>query len=67
MTEEERRRELAVALFQMERLTLARACRLAQMDRIEFQRLLASRRIPMHYDVAEFEEDIATLRKMGRL
>jgi len=67
MTEEERMRELAVALFQMERLTLARACRLAQMDRIEFQRLLASRRIPMHYDVAEFEEDIATLRKMGRL
>jgi predicted HTH domain antitoxin len=62
MTEEELRRELAVLLFQKERLTLGQASRLADMDRLRFQHLLASRGIPMHYDVEEFEQDLATLR-----
>ena len=26
----------------------------------EFQQLLASRRIPIHYDLVEYEEDMAT-------
>jgi predicted HTH domain antitoxin len=37
------------------------------MSRLEFQHLLASRRIPVHYDVADFEQDIETLREVGRL
>lgn len=59
--------EIAVMLFQKEKLTLAQASRLARMNRIQFQHLLASRQIPVHYDVADFEEDLATLRKLGRL
>jgi predicted HTH domain antitoxin len=32
----------------------------------EFRQLLASRRIPPHYDVADLDEDVATLRERRR-
>lgn len=60
-------RELALALFQQERLTLAQASSLAEMSQRDFQRLLAGRHIPVHYGTAEFEQDLETLRQMGRL
>ena len=66
MSEEELRQELAVLLFQKERLTVGQASGLAGMDRLRFQHLLASRGIPMHYDVEDFEQDLATLRNLGR-
>jgi predicted HTH domain antitoxin len=59
--------ELALLLFEQNRLTLAQASRLAQLDRISFQQLLASRNLPIHYDVNDFEEDLTTLRGMGQL
>lgn len=65
MSEEELRQELAVLLFQKDRLTLGQASRLAGMDLLRFQHLLASREIPVHYDVEEFEQDLATLRSLG--
>src|SRR5712692_8897243 len=67
MSAEEVKQELAVVLFQKERLTLGQASRLAGLNQLRFQRLLASRRIPVHYGVAKFEEDLETLRGMGRL
>ena len=67
MTEAELVQEIAVLLFQKEKLTLAQASRLAAMPRIQFQHLLASRKIPVHYDVAELESDIQTLKEMGFL
>jgi predicted HTH domain antitoxin len=59
--------EIAVMLFQKEKVTLAQASRLAGMNRLQFQHLLASRQIPIHYDVQDFEKDIKTLRRLGRL
>ena len=67
MTETEMRQEIAVMLFRREKLTLAQASRFAGMHRIAFQHLLASRHIPVHYGVADFEQDIENLREMGRL
>ena len=67
MTEEELRQEIAVLLFQKEKLTLAQASRMAGKNRLQFQHLLASRQIPVHYDREEFEEDLETLRELGRL
>lgn len=67
LSEAELRQELAVLLFERERLTLAQAARLAGLNRLQFQHVLASRAIPVHYDVAEFEADLNTLRDMGRL
>lgn len=67
MSEEELRRELALLLFQQEKLSLGKASQLAKMTKLEFQHLLASRRIPVHYDVADFEQDLQTLKDLGRL
>jgi predicted HTH domain antitoxin len=67
MSESELRSEIAVFLFEKDKLTLAQACRLAGMDRLDFQHLLASRGIAMHYDLQDFEQDLETLRGLGRL
>jgi len=67
MTAEEVRQEIAVLLFQKDKLTLAQASRLAGKSRLQFQHLLASRQIPVHYDEAELEEDLKTLKDSGRL
>lgn len=54
----ELRLELAVALYREERLTLAQASRLAEIDQLSFQAVLADRRIPIHYGIEEFREDL---------
>jgi predicted HTH domain antitoxin len=67
ITEPELKRELAVTLFQQERLTLAQASRLASMSVRDLQSVLADRRIAIHYGCEEFRQDLETLRRMGRL
>ena len=67
MTEDELKKEIAILLFQKEKLTLAKASLLAGMDRLNFQHLLASRKIPIHYDIDDFKEDLDTLRRTGRI
>ncbi len=61
MSEEQLLQEIAIMLFQQERFTLAQASRFAQMNQLEFQKLLASRKIPLHYDIAELREDVKSL------
>ena len=60
LTEEEIKQELAITLYQKKRLTFAQARRIADLSRIEFQRLLGSHRVAV-YDVSDFEEDMRTL------
>ncbi|MCX7049995.1 MAG: UPF0175 family protein [Candidatus Sumerlaeota bacterium] len=67
ITPEEFKQEVAVLFFAKEKLTLGQASQLAEMDQLSFQHLLASRHIPVHYDMADLEEDLKTLRKMGRI
>ena len=67
MTPGELRRELAIYLFQQGRLSFGKAREMAGMTLWTFQQTLASREIPVHYDVEDYEEDLATLRKLGRL
>ena len=59
--------EMAVYLYAQGRLSIGKARELADMSLWEFRQLLASRRIPPHYDVADLDEDVKTLREMGRL
>ncbi|NET46032.1 UPF0175 family protein [Okeania sp. SIO2B3] len=65
MTESEMKQEIAVMLFQKDKLTLGQASRFADMNRIAFQHLLASRQIPVHYDIEDLEKDIENLQEMG--
>ncbi|MEQ8960352.1 MAG: UPF0175 family protein, partial [Coleofasciculus sp. C2-GNP5-27] len=62
MSEAEMRQEIAVMLFEREKLTLAQASRFAGMHRVAFQHLLASRQIPVHYGIEDLEQDIQTLQ-----
>jgi len=58
--------ELALLLFQQKKLTLGQASRLAGMGQLQFQHLLASRQIPVHYHIADFEADLRTLGEIGQ-
>ena len=57
--------ELAVLLYQREKLSLGRAARLAGLEKWAFNDLLAQRGVPMHYDVADLERDLETLRRLA--
>ena len=67
LTPSELRVEMAVYLYAQGRLSIGKARELAGMALWEFRQLLASRRIPPHYDETDLDEDMATLREMGRL
>ena len=67
MSQQELMTEMAVMLFQKGKLTLGQASELAGMTQLQFQHLLASRQIPVHYDVEDFEHDLKTLQELGRL
>jgi predicted HTH domain antitoxin len=58
--------EMAVHLYAQGRLPIGKARELANMTLWEFRQLLASRRIPPHYDEADLGADITTLRDLGR-
>ncbi|NJM49283.1 MAG: UPF0175 family protein [Alkalinema sp. RU_4_3] len=60
-------REIAIALFQQERITLSRASKIAGIDLMEFQKLISDRGICVHYDIEEFEQDVQHLRDRGWL
>ena len=58
LSEAELRLELALRLFSTGRLSFGQARRIAGVDVIAFQQVLAHNRIPLHYDVADFESDL---------
>ncbi len=63
-SEQDFRVDVAVMLYHRKVLTLARAARWTGMTRLQFQKALADRKVPIHYTVADFEADINTLRSM---
>ena len=67
MSESELKQEIAVTLFQQNRLNLTQASDYAEMNRYQFRQLLASRQIPVDYDLKDFQDDMKTLKKMGKL
>jgi predicted HTH domain antitoxin len=67
MNTHELRRELALALYAQRRLSLGKARELAGLSLWEFRQWLGLRRIETHYDADDLQEDIATLRELGRL
>ncbi len=60
-------REIAIALFQQKRISLSRASKIAEMEIMDFQKLLANRGICVHYDVEDLEQDVQHLRDRGWL
>jgi predicted HTH domain antitoxin len=56
-----------VYLFQQGRLSFGKAREMADMTAWAFQQLLGTRGIPVHYDVADYEQDLLTLKELGRV
>lgn len=63
ISEVELRQEVAILLYQRG-LALGKAGALAGMNRYEFRHLLASRRVPVQYDVEDLEHDLQVLREL---
>lgn len=68
MSAAEFKQEIALLLFQADKLTLGHASRLAEMESTAFRKLLKERNIPLYvYEVEDFELDLKNLRELGRL
>ncbi len=67
MTEQELaevKQDLAVILYQRRAVSLAKGAEIAGFTRLEFQRLLANRRIPLNISATDVESDLETLRTL---
>jgi predicted HTH domain antitoxin len=67
MTPEELRCELAIRLFQQGKLSFGKAREMTGMTVWAFQQFLGGQGVPVHYDVEDYEEDLANLKELGRL
>lgn len=57
--------ELAIVLYEREKLSVGWAARLAGMDKWAFNSVLADRDVPMHYDAVDLERDLEALRRLA--
>ncbi len=53
--------EIAILLFQQEKITLDTASQFSDMTQLEFQRILGSREISIQYEVEKFQQDLTVL------
>ena len=65
LSEDELLVEIVMMLFQQEKISLGKASELLGIHRMQFQKLISDRGICVHYDVAEFQEDLKTLQTEG--
>lgn len=55
------RRERAVQAFRREEVTVSKAAELAGMNLWDFLALMETEKLELHYDVADFEQDLRQL------
>ncbi len=67
MTTQELKQVLAISLFQQGKISFGKAREMASMTVWDFQQLLGSRKIPVHYDIEDYEEDLQTLKALNRV
>jgi predicted HTH domain antitoxin len=67
MSPQELKRELAIHLYGQGKLSFGKAREMAGMPVWEFQQLLGTRQISVQYSVEDYEEDLSTLKELGRL
>ena len=57
--------ELAISLFKKQNSTIGQASRLCKLSQYQFQHILASRDISIHYYVEGFNKNETTLKSLG--
>jgi predicted HTH domain antitoxin len=65
LSNEEARKELAVALYAKRAIGGAEARRLAGLDKPAFNQLLAEHGVDDQFGVEDYEADLATMRELG--
>ncbi|MBE9142883.1 UPF0175 family protein [Planktothrix mougeotii] len=65
LSEQELLLEIVMMLFQKDKISLGKASELLGIHRMQFQKLLADRGLCVHYDVAEFKEDLKIVQEVG--
>ncbi|HLC15039.1 MAG TPA: UPF0175 family protein [Thermodesulfovibrionia bacterium] len=58
------KKELAVYFFQRNLLSFGQARQLANISIWDFLSLLKDRKVPLHYDISEYEEDLKTIQEL---
>lgn len=58
------KRELAVHFFENNLLSFGQARQMAVMPVWEFITFLKDRKVPLHYDILEYEEDSQTIKRL---
>ena len=56
--------DVAIGIYKRERWSMGRCAKIVGMTRMEFQEELGKREIPINYDESDFEQDMATARKL---
>jgi predicted HTH domain antitoxin len=64
ITIEELRLELAISLYVQRRLSIGKARELADKTLLEFRKILAARKIPVHYDASDLQDDLETIQRI---
>ncbi|BAY44257.1 hypothetical protein SAMD00079811_18530 [Scytonema sp. HK-05] len=67
MTEDELKLEIAIMLYNQEKISGGKARAWTGLTVIEFQRELTKRGLCINYDVEDLQADIKTLQSMGLL
>lgn len=67
MSEEDLFQEIVLMLFERKKISIGKASNLLGMNLIQFQHLIASREICIHYDSDDLKADVATLKRLGRI
>ena len=67
LSEAELFQEIVLMLFEQKKISIGKASHLLGMNLIQFQHLIASREICIHYDSDDLKADVATLKRLGRI
>lgn len=63
ISQEEAALHLAIGLFADDKVTLGQAASIAGISQSAMLHELGRRRIPVHYGIEEFEQDLATIKQ----
>ena len=67
LTSDDLKLNLALQLYRDRKLSLGQSGRLSGLGAVRFQWELGKRQITLNYDLEDLADDIATLKKQGRL
>lgn len=67
LSEVELFQEVVLLLYQREKISLGKASRILGISQLDFQALLTSHNLYIHYDVNDLYEDVRNLQELGLL